>query len=201
MISSICMAMMSCVRRIKLDAQYYRINLEDYACPGFVSFSKAYYGTLVQFQAFVEALASDERCCKDYGHLIEMFHEYTSEEKLLDSEPLLSPVELIKTETSKIDKLSWQHMNIWDCPYMMACDHVETVHVWLKDEDGYFRCLLARFDSLTCNGKALSNRFWGFPHVIAQEDNITFNRLAVMEKRLTRWMSAIKITQPLGQHK
>ena len=44
-----------------MNEQYYRIMLNDYAKPAFVTFDKAYYGSLQQVRTFIEALEQDMR--------------------------------------------------------------------------------------------------------------------------------------------
>lgn len=173
----------------QMNAQFFQINLEDYACPGFVSSSKAYYATLPQLQAFIEALGGHRAVAEDHHDLITAYREYLAgntgvcHRVLYQNERLLTPAKLIGTKSLSLDHFQWEHINIWGFPYLMSCDHVETVHIWLKVKGGYVRCLSARFDGLKYDGYPLESRFWGFPCIIAEDGSVTFNRLAVAEKR------------------
>ena len=42
-----------------MDEQYYCLHLDDYSAAAFTSFGKAYYGTMAEIKAFIEALDSD----------------------------------------------------------------------------------------------------------------------------------------------
>jgi len=103
---------------------YYRLNLENYALPGYVSFPKSYYGTLSQFQTFFEALAADEKHEKDYQPRIEAFQVYMNGQTDVQhyvhyhQEPLFVPVKVMKTVTIQHDRLAWEHLNIWQCARM-----------------------------------------------------------------------------------
>jgi len=72
----------------------------------------------------------------------------------------------------------------------MACDRAKTTHLWLKDEERYFRCIIARFENLTYEGRPFHGSFWGFPQMIVEEGTATSIRLAVKEKQfafLEKW--------------
>ena len=171
-----------------MDAQYYRINLDNYACSGFASHSKAYYGTLPQFQAFMEALECGEKSKENYGYLTDAFRAFLAGNQailhhvLYHEEPLLTPVELIEVKRISFENFSWEHLNIWQQPYRMKCNRAETTHVWLKDGERYVRCLSAKFEGLKFNGRPLDGWFWGFPCMIVETGETTFNRLAVVER-------------------
>ena len=58
-----------------MNEQYYRIMLNDYAKPAFVTFDKAYYGSLQQVRTFIEALEQDKRTKRNHEPLIKAFCE------------------------------------------------------------------------------------------------------------------------------
>ena len=55
-----------------MNEQYYRIMLNDYAKPAFVTFDKAYYGSLQQVRTFIEALEQDKRTKRNHEPLIKL---------------------------------------------------------------------------------------------------------------------------------
>lgn len=52
------------------DAQYYRIELDDYAAPSFTSFGKSYFGTFDDVRSFISALENDPEDGKNYAELM-----------------------------------------------------------------------------------------------------------------------------------
>ena len=59
-----------------MDEQYYCLHLDDYSAAAFTSFGKAYYGTMAEIKAFIEALDSDPEYHETYSKLISAFREY-----------------------------------------------------------------------------------------------------------------------------
>ena len=39
-----------------MNEQYYCLHLDDYSTPAFISYGKAYYGTMEDLKAFIDAL-------------------------------------------------------------------------------------------------------------------------------------------------
>ena len=180
-----------------MDEELYCLNLDDYSAPSFTSFGKAYYGTLPEIRAFINALAGDERLKDRYEKLITAFREYEAgnlevkHNVAYQEIPLLEAVALFGTHTLRLDNYRWEHLNTWKWPYNMKCDCVETRHYWIKADGYYARCVTARFEGLAYEGFAGSwmnadGGFWGFPHMIEVNGRFCFNRLAVEEKRFKR---------------
>jgi len=59
-----------------MEEQYYRIVLNDYAKPAFVTFDKSYYGTIQQVRSFVGAMEQDKRTKREHAQLIQAFREF-----------------------------------------------------------------------------------------------------------------------------
>ena len=49
-----------------MSKQIYKICLDDYATPGFVSFTKGYYGTVEDIEGLVSAIRDDKAHPNDY---------------------------------------------------------------------------------------------------------------------------------------
>lgn len=180
-----------------MDEGYYCLNLDDYSAASCTSFGKAYYGTIYEIQAFIDALEADERARKNHAKLISAFREYQAGNTTVrhvvayQEIPLLERVTLLGKTEQRLDNFRWVHMNTWRWPYKMRCDCVETQHYWIKAEGYYTRCVTARFENLQYEGIGenwigIDDMIWGFPHIIEVNGRYTYNRLAVEEKRFAR---------------
>ena len=180
-----------------MDEQYYCLHLDDYSAAAFTSFGKAYYGTMAEIKAFIEALDSDPEYHEAYSQLVSAFREYEAGNTAVKHNvayqeiPLLEPVKLLGKAALRLDNYRWEHLNTWRWPYNMKCDMVDTTHYWFALDGVYFRAVKARFKNLRYKDigdgwTAIDDRFWGFPMMIAAEENYLYNRLAVEERRFNR---------------
>ena len=186
-----------------MNEQYYRIMLNDYAKPAFVTFDKAYYGSLQQVRSFVEALELDERTKESQSSLIQAFHEYergnteVTHPVCFHEDRLLSPVKCIGTKQFSLGPRQWDHINIWGFPNPLRYESVDVTFYWFSEKDSYCRCLTAQFQNLemeSLNGKwhPLADATWGHPHMVELEDACTFNRLAVVESRFEKHIDLLE---------
>ena len=147
---------------------FFCIHLPDYSKPAFCTFTKRYFGTMKEINSFLDSLMIEERKC--IGKLS------------------FQPVPVLGTRTSNISDYAHEHKNIWSAPYKVHCDLLKSIHVWVKCDDKFFRCLKTQatnlqFSSeLNPNMRPIKKMFWGFPHVIEYDDPVTFNQLYVIEK-------------------
>lgn len=180
-----------------MNEQYYCLHLDDYSAAAFTGFCKAYYGTIAEIKAFIDALNSHEEYHKRFADLIHSFQEYQAgnlevkHNVAYQEVPFLEPVKLLGTATLRLDNYRWEHLNTWRWPYNMKCDVVNTTHFWFSLDGGYRRAVKARFENLQYEGIGggwhhLDDCFWGFPQIIVNEDSVLYNRLAVEEKRFKR---------------
>jgi len=180
-----------------MTEQYYCLHLDDYSAAAFTSFGKAYYGTMAEIKAFIEALSGDETTRERFEKLIGAFRDYEAGNTAVTHNvayqeiPLLEPVKLLGTATLRLDNYRWEHLNTWRWPYKMRCDVVDTTHFWFSLDGIYCRAVKARFENLQYDGigskwSPLDSCFWGFPKMIEPEGRHLYNRLAVEEKRFNR---------------
>ena len=98
-----------------MNEQYYRIMLNDYAKPAFVTFDKAYYGSLQQVRTFIEALEQDKRTKRNHEPLIKAFREYESGNTevthpvCFHEAKLLTPIKCIGTKQFSLGPRQWDH--------------------------------------------------------------------------------------------
>lgn len=186
-----------------MNEQYYRITLHDYATPAFVTFDKAYYGSLQQVRGFVEALNQDERTKESQAPLIQAFHEYeggnaeVTHPVCFHEAKLLTPVKCIGMKQFSLGPRRWDHMNFWGFPNPLRYESVDVTFYWFSETGSYCRCLTAQFQNLemeSLNEKwyPLADVTWGHPHIVELEGTCTFNRLAVIESRFEKHIDLLE---------
>lgn len=186
-----------------MNEQYYRIMLNDYAKPAFVTFDKAYYGSLPQVRAFVEALIQDERTKESQASLIQAFQEYESgnvevtHPVCFHDVKLLTPVKCIGAKQFSLGPRRWDHINIWGFPNPLRYESVDVTFYWFSEKGSYCRCMTAQFqnlemESLKGTWHPLADITWGHPHMVELEDTCTFNRLAVVECRFKKHIELLE---------
>ncbi|MGM9601605.1 MAG: hypothetical protein ACI3W5_08525 [Faecousia sp.] len=173
--------------------KYYRLELDDYATPGFVSGGKYYFTTADRFMEWLTALEHDEQMAVYFEMLLTAFREYNAGHTEVthtvgyNEVPFFKTATILHTECVSFEKHQWEHINIYGFPYNMRCERVDTRHLWLFCDRKYYRYVEARFEkleyeSITGEWNSLDNSFWGYPEVLTSEEGITWNRLAEREK-------------------
>lgn len=186
-----------------MKEQYYRLQLDDYAAPSFVDWTKDYFGTLDEVRAFIDALASNEKTRDNFAELIAAFRAYEAGNHNVmhhvgyQEVPLLEPVEVLGSVFWKQEHYAWTHVNTWGCSYCMRCETVETQHLWLSCASGFRRVVKARFKNLQYQGMSdswyqLDDGYWGHPQIICSRDGWQYNRLAVQEQSWDDRSSALQ---------
>lgn len=153
---------------------YFRMDLDDSAVPSFCSFSKSYFGTLVDIGEVVSSM-EEKGLCSD---TVNAFRRYLEGELDVEhyvcynKEKLLRPVELITVERFELDDVQWDHTNTWDCIYSMRALHISATQAIFRDGEYYYRCIRPEFTDLQYNGIRsghwvdVAKRFWGNEGVI-----------------------------------
>lgn len=169
--------------------QYFQMELDDMAAPSFVSFGKYYFGTMEEIADFVCAL-EDKQLSPD---LVAAFRAYKNGEYNIRHPvanryvPLLKPARLLHEETRTLENFFWVHINVWDAPYALECNNVETRNVWLECGGIHFRALYARFTGLKVSGatalwRPVGHSLCGYPEMLHYEQPVLYNRLAEFER-------------------
>lgn len=181
--------------------QIYRILLDDYSCPGFVSALKAYYGTLEHLSSFITAIRNDEQFADGLSELSSCFDRFLQGEKNIThvvaykERPFLNRAKRLGDATSEHKDIEWEHINTWGCPYYMRCDEVKSSHIWLSCTGAYTRAIKAEFVNLqyknTLGNYTSPIMYWGFPHQIETDGNKTYSRLFGVEKVFTSKAEAL----------
>ena len=63
-----------------MGKRIFRLQLDDYAMPGFVSGPKDYFGTLEMIEGFINAIRNDKEFGEKYGDLVSVFDRYKNGE-------------------------------------------------------------------------------------------------------------------------
>lgn len=181
----------STITNINKVEQYYRLTLDDYATPSFVSFTKDYFGTLSDIESFICAL-KDDKDEQIYKQLSSALAAYKNGENNVvhtvayDEVPFLVPVNLLKAVSYTMPSAEWEHINVWDCSYKMRFQSAEIQQFWFESDYTYIRAMKAKITDLKYeeyNGTWSDiGTPWGFPHIIEEEPTYTYNRLAVADK-------------------
>lgn len=186
-----------------MNEQYYRITLQDYAKPAFVTVEKDYYGSLQQIRAFVDALEQDERTQESKAALIQAFHDFeggnvdATHPVCFQETRLLTPVKCIGTKKFSLGPRRWEHLNIWGFPNPLRYESVDVTFYWFSEKGAYCRCMIAQFQNLEMESfagswRTLADVTWGHPHIVELEGICTFNRLAVIESRFEKHVDLLK---------
>lgn len=172
--------------------QIYRILLDDYSCPGFVSAYKPYYGTLDELSSFITAIRKDEQFADSLSELLSCFDRFLQGEKNINhvvafkERPFLKRAKRLGEASSEHRILTWEHTNTWGFPYYMQCEKVKCEHLWLSCMGTYTRVIRAEFIDLqyenTVGDYTSPSMLWGFPHQIEIDGNKIYSRLFVVEK-------------------
>ena len=173
---------------------YYKLLLEDFSAPSFISCSKSYYGTLNDISGLLEAISKDDKCKDDFLETREAFESYmqgdteVSHNVLYENVKLLEPTRLIGSVSYTENEKYWKHLNAWEYPYYMHFSKAEVQHFWFECQNKFVRVMKANITDLQYSSDKkrwvdVKGGFWGVPHMLEVVDgSIVYNRLAVVEK-------------------
>ena len=175
-----------------MSRQIYRLCLDDYSVPPYMSLSKEYFGTLEMIDSFIEAIRTDAAISEKYKNLISAYDKYKNGEKdvthivAYKEVRFLDKVRRLATSESLLSDYKWEHLNIWNGPYNLKFQEAKSEHLWLSFKGRYVRCIKTCLTDLqyeNATGQYSSpEKLWGFPHQIEIEGRTAFNRLYVVEK-------------------
>ena len=181
----------STITNINKSEQYYRLTLDDYATPSFVSFTKDYFGTLSDIENFICAL-KDDKHAQTYKQLSSALSAYKNGEKNVthtvayNEVSFLVPVNLLEAVSYTMQSTEWEHLNVWKCPYKIRFQSAEIQQFGFESDDKYIRAMKAKITDLKYeeyNGSWINiGKPWGFPHIIEEESTCTYNWIAIADK-------------------
>lgn len=189
------------------ETQLYRFRYDDYSAPSCTTFDKDYFGTLNDIFGFAERLKKGHP--KEFEDLIKCFDRYANGDKNITHQvaykevPLLVRAKCLGYEEYDFDKYKWTHTNTSGYPYEMKCSRGRTYHVWVSCRGEYTRCIKAVLFDLkykSTTGKYIEPGMTvGLPYQIGVLNNITVNRMYVVEKRFKDKAEALNDIQNFKQ--
>lgn len=146
------------------------VELPDYAMPGFCSGSKPYFGSIEDIAAFRRAINNDDR------------------RKPEDMEFMSAKMYGARYNAQAAG--TYEYTNIWGFQYFVWWDKLESVHLWIRYKERFYRCVRVRMKSLQydTNKDALmksspGEQIWGYPHILEYRHPFHFSRMYVVEKK------------------
>ena len=65
---------------------------------------------------------------------------------------ILTPVRVLTSSKMTLPGKTWEHLNVWDCPYKMKFDAAEVSQIILRYDGMYRRCVRAKFTDFCYEG-------------------------------------------------
>ena len=104
---------------------YYKLTIEDFSAPSFISCSKSYYGMLNDISGLLEALSKNDKWKDSFLETQEAFKAFMNGDTevhhniLYENLKFLEPINLIGSLTYTENNKQWKHINAWEQPYYM----------------------------------------------------------------------------------
>lgn len=130
--------------------QYYAVNFDDPALPGFCSGDKAYFGTANDIRAVVENMLQSDR---DRARLI--IDQLDCLPNLLGNN--LRPVMVKGRSELLVKNAKFHHSNIWGFLHAFRSEEAKIDQIIVKHEGKYLRCCRVAMKNLEI---MLDQRFW-----------------------------------------
>lgn len=138
-------------KRIK---QFFVLNLWEPAAPAFCSSTKPYAGSKYDLQKVAANMKNADPQSETAKAIQEYFggnhgatHKIAYQELLV-----LTPVRVLASSKMTLPGRTWEHLNVWDCPYTMKFDSAEVSQIIVRSDGKYHRCIRAKFTDLCYEG-------------------------------------------------
>ncbi len=134
--------------------QYYVLKLWEPATPSFCSFAKPYVGSKQDILTVATQLAEDDpgsetvRAIQDYFTGNHSATHHIAYQEM----PVLTPVRVLASSRMDLPMKTWEHLNVYECPYRMSFDAAEVFQIVISYEGRYHRCVKSRFQNLCYDG-------------------------------------------------
>ena len=139
------------VKRIK---QHFVLNLWEPAAPAFCSFDKPYVGNRHDLLKVAVNMKNADPQSETAKAIQEYFGgKHGATHKIAYQEiAILTPVRVLATSKMTLPGRTWEHLNVWDCPYKMKFDAAEVSQIIIRYDGMYRRCIRAKFTDLCYEG-------------------------------------------------
>lgn len=134
--------------------QYYVLNLWEPATPSFCSFAKPYVGSKQDILTVATQLADDDpgsetvRAIQDYFTGNHSATHHIAYQEM----PVLTPIRVLASSRMDLPMKTWEHLNVYECPYRMRFEAAEVFQIVICYEGRYHRCVKSRFQNLCYDG-------------------------------------------------
>lgn len=139
---------------VKRINQHFVLNLWEPAAPAFCSFAKPYVGSrhdLLKVAVNMKNADPQSETAKAIQEYFGGNHEATH--KIAYQEiAILTPVRVLTSSKMTLPGKTWEHLNVWDCPYKMKFDAAEVSQIILRYDGMYRRCVRAKFTDFCYEG-------------------------------------------------
>lgn len=133
---------------------HYVLKLWEPATPAFCSSGKIYVGSKDDLLSVAEAMKGEDGNSETEAAIRNYFAgDHTAVHHIAYQEiPILTPVRVLASSHLVLPEKSWEHMNVWGCPYEMRYASAEIDQIVIKYEGAYHRCVKARLIDLSYKG-------------------------------------------------
>ena len=165
---------------------YYLMNIDDYATPGFCSADKPIIGTWNDF----ERLANEKKLSHNDNSLTELLLAYKANHNLehevaYHKDKLLKGVKLLDIRHVDKENYTWRHFNIWDFPYDFFAQSVEVERIMCSRYSKIYIASKITFNNIVIKsdqGNTPITHTWGYPGIYSFEDNFMKTTVYIVEK-------------------
>ena len=173
--------------------EFFMLQLDDLAAPGFYSGRKPFIGSKQELLSVADRLTA----LNQYPETAKAIKEYFSGNHsaahtvAFHTIPVLEKVDLIYSCRYSLPAKRWEHLNIWGCPYELRITEGEISQVLVRYEDSLMRCIRASLHNLSYLGldntwQLLRGTVWGQAAImdvtfLSEEHFVMNNLLYVVE--------------------
>ena len=130
---------------VKRINQHFVLNLWEPAAPAFCSFAKPYVGSRHDLLKVAVNMKNADPQSETAKAIQEYFGgNHGATHKIAYQEiAILTPVRVLATSKMTLPGRTWEHLNVWDCPYKMKFDAAEVSQIIIRYDGMYRRCIKA----------------------------------------------------------
>ena len=179
-----------------MSENYFLLNLDDPAVPGYCSFSKTYLGTQEDLTIVANRLEKEKLYPETVRAIRRYFNGNTASEHNIayKKQKVLIPTTPISEYKSQVKNRKWTHYNVWGFPYEMKLDSAIISQIIITNNSYHYRYIKAWMRNLCYKSYGgewtpLKDGFWGNSSILdvtavpGTTDFILHNLLYVEEER------------------
>lgn len=131
-------------------AVYYKMQLDNMATASFCNLPKDFFGTLQDFQSFLDTATDGKRYVDTRNAFAQFIDGDSSAQHTVccNKTPVLRLASLTAKERFELNATEWDHKNAYGCIYKMRAERISAEQILIKCEDLYYRCVRPTFYGL-----------------------------------------------------